>query len=80
MTLTVQKHFKNLAAWRGWLESHHDEDQHLWMVFYKKHVARTGIDYNAAVEEALCFGWIDSLIRRLDDDRYARKFTQRKDT
>ncbi len=80
MTLAVQKHFRNRTTWRRWLETHHDEDVHLWMVFYKKHVARAGVDYDAAVEEALCFGWIDSLIRRLDDDRYARKFTQRKNT
>jgi uncharacterized protein YdeI (YjbR/CyaY-like superfamily) len=50
----------------------------IWLVFHKQHTARSTIDYEAAVEEALCFGWIDSLVRRLDDERYARKFTPRK--
>ncbi len=49
-------------------------------MFYKDHAAVTSISYEAALGEALCFGWIDSLIKRLDDDRYARKFTPRKPT
>ena len=49
----------------------------VWLVFFKKHTGKPNITYDAAVEEALCFGWIDSLIKRLDDDRYARKFTPR---
>ena len=47
-------------------------------MFYKPHTGKTSIDYEDSVEEALCFGWVDSLIRRLDEDRYARKFTPRK--
>jgi uncharacterized protein YdeI (YjbR/CyaY-like superfamily) len=47
-------------------------------VFHKPHTGKTSIGYEDSVEEALCFGWVDSLIRRLDDDRYARKFTPRK--
>ncbi len=47
-------------------------------MFYKQHTGKKNIGYEAAVEEALCFGWIDSLIRRLDDERYARKFSPRK--
>src|SRR5207249_456884 len=50
----------------------------IWLMFPKRHTAEESISYDAAVEEALCFGWIDSLVRRLDDDRYARKFTPRK--
>jgi len=46
-------------------------------MFHKRHTAKRSVDYEGAVEEALCFGWIDSLVRRLDDDRYARKFTPR---
>jgi len=79
----VAEHLKTLDArsrdqWRKWLRAHHDSEAEIWLVFYKPHAAVKGIDYGDAVEEALCFGWIDSLIRRLDDDRYARKFTPRK--
>lgn len=49
----------------------------MWLVFNKRHTAKKSISYDDAVEEALCFGWVDSLIRRLDDERYARKFTPR---
>ena len=64
--------------WRAWLGQYHDAETEIWLVFHKRHTGRTSIGYNDAVEEALCFGWIDSIIRRLDDDRYARKFTPRK--
>jgi uncharacterized protein YdeI (YjbR/CyaY-like superfamily) len=51
----------------------------IWLVFYKKETAKPTIEYEAAVEEALCFGWIDGVLRKLDDARYARKFTPRRD-
>jgi uncharacterized protein YdeI (YjbR/CyaY-like superfamily) len=63
--------------WRIWLDKHHDSVEEVWLVFHKRHTARKSLPYDDAVEEALCFGWIDSLVRRLDDDRYARKFTPR---
>ena len=69
---------KDRQDWRMWLKEHHDSNSDIWLVFYKQHTGATSISYDAAVEEALCFGWIDSLVRRLDDDRYARKFTPRK--
>src|SRR6267142_2355484 len=67
-----------LDQWRNWLAEHHDCESEIWLVFHKIHSGRPTIAYNDAVDEALCFGWIDSLIRRLDDERYARKFTPRK--
>lgn len=66
------------AAWRAWLATHHATASKVWLVFHKTHTGTRSIDYEAAVEEALCFGWVDSLIKRLDEDRYARKFTPRK--
>jgi uncharacterized protein YdeI (YjbR/CyaY-like superfamily) len=66
-------------AWRKWLETHHDCEAEVWLVFHKRHTGVGSIPYEDAVEEALCFGWVDSLVRRLDDDRYARKFTPRKE-
>lgn len=65
------------GRWRAWLEEHHRGEKEVWLVFHKLHTGKASIEYEDAVEEALCFGWIDSLIRRLDDDRYARKFTPR---
>lgn len=69
---------RSRRQWRTWLEAHHQSESEIWLVFHKRHTATKSISYDDAVEEALCFGWIDSLIRRLDDDRYARKFTPRK--
>lgn len=66
-------------GWRAWLEQNHDrEPDGIWLVYYKQHTGKASVDYNDSVEEALCFGWVDSLIRKLDEDRYARKFTPRK--
>lgn len=66
------------AEWREWLAAHHDSETEIWLVFFKPHAGKTSVLYSDALDEALCFGWIDSLIRRLDDDCYARKFTPRK--
>ncbi len=64
--------------WRRWLARNHDKQESgIWLVFHKQRHGLLG--YEEAVEEALCFGWIDSLIKRIDDDRYCRKFTPRKD-
>jgi uncharacterized protein YdeI (YjbR/CyaY-like superfamily) len=66
------------AQWHAWLQKHYASVAEIWLVFHKQHTGKTSVDYEAAVEEALCFGWIDSLVRRLDAERYARKFTPRK--
>jgi uncharacterized protein YdeI (YjbR/CyaY-like superfamily) len=65
-------------AWRAWLKAHHASSPGVWLVFYKDHTGKPSMPYEDSVREALCFGWIDSLIKRLDDERYARKFTPRK--
>src|SRR3954447_21845386 len=69
---------RTLAGWRRWLAEHHDSDTEVWLIFHKRHTGEPSVEYGDALDEALCFGWIDSLIKRLDDDRYARKFTPRK--
>jgi uncharacterized protein YdeI (YjbR/CyaY-like superfamily) len=66
--------------WRAWLAKHHASSPGVWLVFYKAHTGAKSIPYEDAVREALCFGWIDSLVKRLDDDRYALKVTPRKPT
>lgn len=69
---------RSRAKWRQWLRAHHESESEIWLVFHKRHTGVTCIEYADAVEEAICFGWIDSLIRKLDEDRFARKFTLRK--
>jgi uncharacterized protein YdeI (YjbR/CyaY-like superfamily) len=69
----------NRDEWRDWLSQHHATETEVWLIFYKKETSKPTIPYEAAVEEALCFGWIDSIIKRIDATRYARKFTPRKD-
>src|SRR5713226_1945854 len=64
--------------WRRWLAEHHNSESEGWLVFHKRQTGRASISYDDAVEETLYFGWIDSIIKRLDDARYARKFTPRK--
>jgi len=73
-TLDVQ----TLEQWRSWLADHHGSESEVWLVFHKRHTGRLSITYQDALDEALCFGWVDSLIKRLDEARYARKFTPRK--
>jgi len=71
--------FATPDAWRRWLARNHDREHGVWIVFTKKGAEKTSMDYGAALDEALCYGWIDSIIRRIDDRRYARKFTPRRD-
>lgn len=68
---------ETLAEWRQWLANHFDSESEVWLVFPKRHTGRASIAYSDALDEALCFGWIDSVVKRLDDARYARKFTPR---
>ena len=72
---------RNQRAWRRWLEANHAAVPETWVVFYKKPAQRPGrptLTYSGAVEEAICFGWIDGLKRRIDDQRYTHRFTPRK--
>ena len=63
--------------WRAWLKANGGREKEIWLVFYKKHTGKARLAYDDAVEEALCFGWIDSIVKRLDEERYAQKFTPR---
>jgi uncharacterized protein YdeI (YjbR/CyaY-like superfamily) len=65
--------------WRAWLTTHHQSETEVWLLFYKKHTGRPRISYDHAVEEALCFGWIDSIVKRIDDEKFAQKFTPRRE-
>lgn len=69
----------NRKDWRSWLEENHRKKKEVWLIYYKKHTGKPRIPYDDAVEEAICFGWIDSIVRRVDDERYMQKFSPRKD-
>ena len=73
-TLRVQ----SVDEWHDWLDEHHASESEVWLIFYKRHTGVASIDYQDALDEALCFGWVDSLVKRLDDRRYALKFTPRR--
>jgi uncharacterized protein YdeI (YjbR/CyaY-like superfamily) len=64
--------------WRAWLEENHDKNKGIWLIYYKKGSGRPRVPYDDAVEEALCFGWIDSTVKRIDEGKYAQRFTPRK--
>ena len=69
---------RNRPQWRQWLRKNHDKVREIWLVFFKGNKRGSTVSYDDALDEALCFGWVDSLVKRLDDERYARKFTPRK--
>jgi uncharacterized protein YdeI (YjbR/CyaY-like superfamily) len=69
---------RTVERWRDWLKQHHSSESEVWLVFHKKHTGKPSVVYKDALDEALCYGWIDSLIKRIDGDRYVRKFTPRK--
>lgn len=69
---------EDAAAWRAWLEEHHDTEREVWLVLLKVHVDRPSVSYEEAVMEALCFGWIDGMLRRVDDESHMLRFTPRK--
>jgi uncharacterized protein YdeI (YjbR/CyaY-like superfamily) len=69
---------RTLDQWRDWLTDHHGSESEVWLIFHKRHTGVASIEYNDALDEALCFGWVDSLVKRLDDRRFARKFTPRR--
>jgi uncharacterized protein YdeI (YjbR/CyaY-like superfamily) len=68
----------NRADWRSWLQINNQEKKEIWLVYYKKTTGKPTISYEDAVEEALCFGWIDSIEKTLDNERFAGRFTPRR--
>ena len=78
MKLSKTLYVANRDDWRAWLEKNHASETEVWLIYYKKHSGQPRIPYDDAVEEALCFGWIDSTVRSIDEDRYAQRFTPRR--
>lgn len=71
-------YFRSPAEFRRWLAAHHNKERELVVGFYKKASGKIGISYKESVDEALCFGWIDGVKHRVDDERYTHRFTPRK--
>lgn len=68
----------NKQQWRAWLMENHFREKSVWLIYYKKKTSIPTITWSEAVDEALCFGWIDSLSRPVDEDRFMQFFTRRK--
>ncbi|HJS29941.1 MAG TPA: YdeI/OmpD-associated family protein [Anaerolineales bacterium] len=66
------------AEWRSWLEEHYQSEPEIWLVYYRKETGKPRISYDDSVKEALCFGWIDSTVKSIDEERFAQKFSPRK--
>lgn len=65
-------------TWRAWLTEHAALEKEVWLIYYRKQAGKPSISYQESLEEALCFGWVDSLIQKINEETYARKFTPRK--
>ncbi len=78
MEVTRTLYVHRVADWHAWLRKHHKTSREIWLIFYHKSSDKPSISYNDAVDEALCFGWIDSIQKKIDDERRAQRFTPRR--
>jgi uncharacterized protein YdeI (YjbR/CyaY-like superfamily) len=78
MKTTNELYVTNRVDWRTWLRKNHGSRKEVWLIYYKKHTGKPSIPYDDSIEEAICFGWIDNIIKRIDDEKFVRKFTPRK--
>jgi uncharacterized protein YdeI (YjbR/CyaY-like superfamily) len=78
MEISKTLYVTNPKDWRRWLKKHYKTEKEIWLVYYKKASGKPRIAYNDAVEEALCFGWIDSIAKKLDEERTAQRFSPRR--
>ena len=78
MNESTSLHFKNRNEWRKWLEINHKNIKEVWLIHYKKPSNKKSINHFEAVEEALCFGWIDSKLKKIDEERFILRYSPRK--
>jgi len=78
MEITQTLYVTDPKDWRKWLKKHYKTEKEIWLIYYKKESGKPRIAYNDAVEQALCFGWIDSIIRSIDEESFAQRFSPRK--
>ena len=74
----LEIHPKTRVGWRSWLQKNHASYDGVWLIYYRASTGRRRLSWEDAVREALCFGWIDSKVKPIDDDRYKQTFTPRK--
>jgi uncharacterized protein YdeI (YjbR/CyaY-like superfamily) len=78
MKVTKTLNVDNRLQWRLWLQENHNIEKEIWLVYHKKNCDVPSISYAESVEEALCFGWVEGLLKSIDAERYARRFTPRR--
>ena len=78
MELGKTLYVTNRKQWRSWLVKNHNKEKEIWLVYYRKSSGKKRIPYNDAVEEALCYGWIDGIVKGIDEERFAQRFTPRR--
>ena len=78
MEITKTAYAADRSEWRAWLKKNHAMEKEVWLVYYKKEAGKPCATYQESLEEALCFGWIDSLIQKIDEEKYARKYNPRR--
>ena len=77
MQITKTLYLKTRTEWRNWLKKNYKTEKEIWLVFYNKDSGKPRLPYDVAVEEALCFGWIDSIVKKTDDESHVQRFTPR---
>jgi uncharacterized protein YdeI (YjbR/CyaY-like superfamily) len=78
MDITQTIYITTRTDWRDWLKKNYKTEKEIWLVYPRKGTGKPRIEYNDAVEEALCFGWIDSIVKKLDEERTVQRFSPRK--
>ena len=78
MEITQTLYLTDRKDWRNWLKKHHKTEPEIWLIYPKKATGKPRIEYNDAVEEALCFGWIDSIVKKFDEESTVQRFSPRK--
>lgn len=78
MQVSQITYFRSRNDWRKWLRKNYNKKDHLWLGFYKVHTKEPGLAYTEAVEEALCFGWIDGILKRIDEEKHIIRFSPRR--
>jgi len=78
MKLGKTLYVTNRKDWRSWLQKNHNKEKEIWLIYYRKSSGKLRIPYNDAVEEALCYGWIDSTFKGINEEKFAQRFTPRR--
>ena len=78
MSKSIDQEFLHRKEWRKWLEENHSSEKEIWVIIHKKKSGKKGLKYHEAVEEAICFGWIDSKMQSIDAERFRQRFSPRR--